>query len=94
MSIVLVSSNELKDKDYTEPDVRHAADKVLQSGGNKMLFIEGPRSTADGDFKATIEHDYCDRNFMLYIISYQDFFLLLCWVPWKKSIVMSSWSLC
>ena len=39
---VLVSSNELKDKDYTEPDVRHAADKVLQSGGNKMLFIEGP----------------------------------------------------
>lgn len=74
---VLVSSNELKDKDYTEPDVRHAADKVLQSGGNKMLFIEGPRSTADGDFKATIEHEYCDRNFMLYIISYQDFFATL-----------------
>ena len=74
---VLVSSNELKDKDYTEPDVRHAADKVLQSGGNKMLFIEGPRSTADGDFKATIEHEYCDRNFMLYIISYRDFFATL-----------------
>ena len=70
----LISSNELKDKNYTEADVRHAADKVLQSGGNKMLFIEGPRGVADGNFKATIEHEYCDRNFMLYIISYRDFF--------------------
>ena len=74
---VLISSNELKDKAYTEPDVRHAADKVLQSGGNKMLFIEGPRSTADGDFKVTIEHEYRSRNFMLYIVSYRDFFATL-----------------
>ena len=57
-----------------------------------MLFIEGPRSTADGDFKATIEHEYCDRNFMLYIISYQDFFATLLGAM-EKSIVMSSWSL-
>lgn len=48
---VLVSSNELKDKDFTESDVRHAADKVLQAGGNKMLFIEGPRSKPIGNFK-------------------------------------------
>lgn len=74
---VLVSSNELKDKAYTEPDVRHAADKVLQAKGNKMLFIEGPRSTAIGNFKVTIEHEYRDRNFMLYILSYRDFFASL-----------------
>ena len=64
----LVSSNELKDKDYTESDVRHAADKVLQAGGSKMLFIEGPQGTALGDFKEAIEREYGDRNFMLRII--------------------------
>lgn len=71
---VLVSSNELKDKAYTEPDVRHAADKVLQAGGSKMLFIEGPRSAPAGHFKLTIEAEYRNRNFLLHIISYKDFF--------------------
>lgn len=71
---LLISSNELKDKEYTETDVRHAADKVLQAGGSKMLFIEGPRSTPNTAFKNTIEREYQDRNFMLYIVHYKDFF--------------------
>lgn len=74
---ILVSSNELKDKSYTEPDVRHAADKVLQAGGNKMLFIEGPRCSAIGSFKEVIEKEYRRKNFMLYIISYKEFFATL-----------------
>jgi len=74
---MLVSSNELKDKNYTESDVRHAADKVLQAGGNKMLFIEGPRCSAVGTFKNIIENQYRNRNFMLHIISYKDFFATL-----------------
>lgn len=39
---VLVSSNELKDKDYTEPDVRHAADKVLQSEVIRCCSLKAP----------------------------------------------------
>lgn len=69
----LVASNELKDKDYAETDVRHAADKVLFAGGNKMLFIEGPRASAQGNFKDSIQSEYNDKNFMLRIISYNIF---------------------
>jgi hypothetical protein len=71
---LLISSNELKDKDYTEHDVRHATDKVLQAGGTKMLFIEGPRGSAVNNFAPDIQAEYLSKNFMLYIISYDKFF--------------------
>lgn len=70
----LVSSNELKDKQYAETDVKHAADKVMQAGGTKMLFIEGPRGEAVSGFKKNLEAEYSRRNFMLQIISYKEFF--------------------
>lgn len=69
----LVSSNELKDKGYAETDVRHAADKVINAGGTRMLFIEGPRGEKDSDFIDTIQNEYMSRNFILRIISYQHF---------------------
>lgn len=69
----LVVSNELKDKNYAETDVRHAADKVLRAGGTRMLFIEGPRSSPESDFASTIEQEYMEKNFLLRIISYRDF---------------------
>ena len=68
----LVASNELKDKDYAETDVRHATDKVLSAGGTKMLFIEGPRANAQGDFINNIEHEYLNKNFLLRVISYEN----------------------
>ena len=71
---LLISSNELKDKDYAETDVRHAADKVLTAGGTRMLFIEGPRATAQGNFIENIQHEYMTRNFLLRIIRYHLFF--------------------
>ena len=70
----LISSNELKDKNYAETDIRHAADKVLTAGGNRMLFIEGPHASAVGDFVSAIESEYSSRNFMLRIITSQSFF--------------------
>lgn len=70
----LVSSNELKDKQYSETDVRHAADKVIQAGGTKMLFIEGPRGRADSDFATTLINEYMNRNFLLKIIPCETFF--------------------
>jgi hypothetical protein len=69
----LVASNELKDKDYAETDVRHAADKVLSAGGTKMLFIEGPRANAQGAFKKAIESEYGNKNFLLRILAYNLF---------------------
>ena len=69
----LVASNELKDKDYSETDVRHAADKVLIAGGTKMLFIEGPRANAQGSFKNAIQSEYNSKNFMLRILAYNLF---------------------
>lgn len=68
----LVASNELKDKDYSETDVRHAADKVLSAGGTKMLFVEGPHSNANGSFIPNIENEYLNRNFLLRVISYRN----------------------
>ena len=67
----LISSNELKDKNYGETDVRHAADKVLRAGGTKMLFVEGPHSHPTGHFVEHIETEYQQRNFFLRILSYR-----------------------
>lgn len=69
----LISSNELKDKGYSEPDVRHAADKVMTAGGSGMLFIEGPRGEKNGDFLTAIQNEYMSHNFMLRVLSYQFF---------------------
>lgn len=69
----LISSNELKDKGYSEPDVRHATDKVMSAGGSGMLFIEGPRGEKNGDFVPAIQNEYMSRNFMLRVLSYQFF---------------------
>ena len=70
----LLTSNELKDKPYAETDVRHAADKVISAGGNRMLFIEGSRGEKIGQFTNDIQNEYIARNFLLRIISYKDFF--------------------
>ncbi len=69
----LVNSNELKDKEYAETDVRHAADKVINSGGTSMFFIEGPRGERQGNFVDVIQNEYSSRNFMLRVLSYQLF---------------------
>lgn len=69
----LISSNELKDKEYAETDVRHAADKVMSAGGDRMLFIEGPRGEKTSNFIENIQSEYASRNFMLRVLSYQYF---------------------
>ena len=69
----LVVSNELKDKNYYETDVRHAADKVISANGKKLLFIEGPRAVAQGSFKEEIQLEYRKKNFFLKILSYDSF---------------------
>lgn len=70
----LLFANELKDKAYSETDVRHAADKVLLAGGAQMLFIEGPRGKATGQFQEKLEREYRSRDFLLSIVPYDVFF--------------------
>lgn len=72
----LISSNELKDKPFSETDVRHAADKVLRDGGNHMLFIVGPHGYTTGksnNFLEDLEDEYQSKNFFLRIIKYSSF---------------------
>lgn len=69
----LIASNELKDKGYSEPDVRHAADKVMAAGGSGMLFIEGPRGEKNGDFVTAVQNEYLSRSFLLRVLSCQSF---------------------
>lgn len=70
----LISSNELKDKNFSEPDVRHAADKVITAGGNQMLFIFGPRACPESDFINDIQQEYLSKNFFLRVVPYNEFF--------------------
>lgn len=65
---VIDIANELKDKEYFETDVRHAADKAIAMGCTKMLFIEGPRAHCDAETKQSICHEYADKDFLLMII--------------------------
>lgn len=64
---VLDIANELKDKEYFETDVRHAADKVMNAGGSKMLFIEGSHAHCDFGRKNALCQEYAEQNFLLII---------------------------
>lgn len=70
----LVISNELKDKAFSEIDVRHAADKVMQASGNTMFFIMGPRGVNKDIVFSSLMKEYASQNFMLHILSCYDFF--------------------
>ncbi len=70
----LFLANELKDKEYAETDVRHAADKVIAAGGDKLLFIEGPRGGCAPSIKSSLIKEYAQKNFHLVILPAWDFF--------------------
>lgn len=76
----LACANELKDKAYSETDVRHAADKAIRAGGARMRFIEGPRGRANGDFVKALEEEYRLRGFLLMVTPCASFFrtMLFC----------------
>lgn len=71
---ILFLANELKDKEYSETDVRHAADKVIEAGGDKLIFIEGPRGGCTLSRKSSLIKEYAKKNFHLVILPAWDFF--------------------
>lgn len=74
----LIISNELKDKQYSLIDVRHAIDKVIQAGGTQMLFIEGPQAkTRDTEWYSKLTTEYQEKGFFINIIYYETFARLI-----------------
>lgn len=67
-------ANELKDKHYTEMDVRHAVDKVIEAGGSQMFFIEGIHSkNVDYSWIPSLLSEFQKQNFLLDIAYVETF---------------------
>lgn len=66
---LLKVANEIKDKNYTEIDVRHAIDKVIREGGNQLFFIQGIHSQGlTYDWLSSLIQEYQQQNFLLNIV--------------------------
>lgn len=61
-------ANELKDKPFTDTDIIHAADKVLQTGKMHMNFIVGRHGGADSRVIADCTALYLDKGFILNVV--------------------------
>lgn len=66
-------ANELKDKDFTDHDLTHAADKVIAAGKMQMNFIFGRHGGCDPAVASAVIADYRDQGFILNIIAVDDF---------------------
>ena len=64
----LYVSNELKDKEFTDHDITHAADKVIAAGKMQMNFIFGRHGGCDPKIARAVTGSYLDRGFVLNII--------------------------
>lgn len=60
-------SIEVKDKDFTEYDVQHAFDKVLNAGGRKAIFIYGPQASYDNEAIQKLQASYNDKGLYTYV---------------------------
>lgn len=69
----LIIANELKDKDYTETDIEHAVDKVIDAGGNQMYFIVGNQAKFVGHNLTEVIDSYKQRNFLVNVIPINEF---------------------
>lgn len=61
-------ANELKDKPFTDTDMIHAADKVMQTGKMHMNFIIGRHGEADPRVIRKCIASYLERGFVLNVI--------------------------
>ena len=67
--------SELKDKPFTEQDVRHAADKVIISGKRQMYFIVGRRGSYDHKEINQCVSEYLSKGFAINVVPV-DYFVL------------------
>lgn len=65
---ILFICNELKDKPFTDHDLRHAADKVLDGGKTQMHFIVGRSIYYDPKQINSCINEYLDKGFLINVI--------------------------
>ena len=69
----LFVSNELKDKEFTDHDLSHAADKVIDAGLMQMNFIVGRHGGCERNVIKKVVPVYQEKGFMLNIVSVDSF---------------------
>jgi hypothetical protein len=73
----LYVANELKDKSFTDHDVRHAADKVAAAGKSHLNFIVGRHGGADERQVGQCVAEYLANGFVINIVPVDYFVLTL-----------------
>ena len=73
----LFISNELKDKPFTDTDLRHAADKVAAAGKTQMHFIVGRRGNYDHNQIQSCVLEYLSTGFLVNVVPVDQFALTL-----------------
>lgn len=73
----LYVSNELKDKDFTDHDLSHAADKVMAAGKMQMNFIVGRHGGCPKTVAREVTAAYFQRGFLLNITSVDSFVMTI-----------------
>lgn len=75
---ILDTANELKDKLYSETDVRHAVDKVIEAGGKRLYFIQGLHAKPiDDHWMPKLIMEYQSQDFWLEIAYIETFSRIL-----------------
>jgi hypothetical protein len=74
----LFIANELKDKDFTGTDIRHAADKAIAVGQTQMHFIFGRHGVPDesGSVESCVS-EYLANGFVINVVPVTSFILTL-----------------
>ncbi len=73
----LYVSNELKDKEFTDHDLTHAADKVIAAGKMQMNFIVGRHGGCSSSVARDITAAYFRKGFLLNIVPVDRFVLTM-----------------
>lgn len=71
----LFIANELKDKLFTEQDIRHAADKVIVAGKRHMHFVVGRHGGYNSDEIRQCVSEHLSKGFIINVVPV-DFFVL------------------
>lgn len=71
----LFVSNELKDKEFTDHDMEHAADKVIAAGKGQINFVIGRHGGCSQKVIVSTIRKYLEKGFVINVIPV-DFFVL------------------
>jgi hypothetical protein len=73
----LYIANELKDKAFTDTDIRHAVDKARAAGKTRMNFIVGRNGSCAQNLIDACMEDYLEKNFIVNVANVDEYVLFL-----------------